>query len=38
MDCQKSMNSFKIKNERLADYLLDNFFSYLILNNFSALL
>ena len=38
MDSEKSINSFKTKKNRLADYLLINYFLYRFFSNFSPLL
>ena len=38
MDSEKSINSFLIKNDRLSDYLLNNYFVNEFINNFSTLL
>ena len=35
MDSEKSIHSFKIKNNRLADNLLNNYFAQQFINNFS---
>ena len=38
MDSEKKINSFKIKKDRLHDYLLKNYFFNQFFNNFSVLL
>ena len=38
MDSEKLVNLFKMKKDRLLDYLLNNYFLYQFVNNFSALL
>ena len=38
MNSKKSINSFEMKKDGLPDYLLNNFYFYQLINNFSALL